>query len=484
MSILRHSLWAAASGILITAARFALTAILARRLSPETFGQYVYAQWLVDIGFLVCTLGATGVASRYFAEYRNQPTVLAAIARRWRPFSLGLPFVGSLVAGCGAWASGVSLQAEGYALLMCWGLGAGLWGMHMAALTGLQRFDLVFQSNALASVVMVTGAALVPFGPSGLLPVFAIMATAAAAAALVGIRSIATMTRGVAAKLGRQQVRDIWRYSVNIWLTALLWSLVWSRGEMPVLRGLLGDQAVARYAVALTLYGGAAMGVMLGVSGIAPQITRYWGEGNESAAVTLCRRSMDFQLLLAGLSAMSLIWLAPELLHYGFGARYEDSAMLLGVLALGLPALTVASHNHLLQVITGARYNRDTTVLGILLLMVFCWAGVSVAGIIGAAWARAATLLILGGISVVVCWRRWERAALGPANLVLVISVSALSVLCSALPIFNPFLIRISAWVLSSLLLVAFVRNESNQSLTAFLAHAPLSRIVRANSSI
>lgn len=469
MSILRHSLWAAASGIFVTASRFALTAILARRLSTEVFGQYAYAQWLVDICFLVCAFGATGVASRYFAEYRHQPAKLAAIVRRWRPFSLALPFAGALAAALGAWLSEMPLHAEAYALLLCWGLAAGIWGMHVAALSGLQRFDLVFRSNVLAAATMLIGATLLPLHDGSPLTLLAIMAVANATAALVGVRYITEATRGDVVKLENRLTHEIWRYSLNIWLASLLWSLAWSRGEVPVIRGLLGDDAVARYSVALTLYGGAVAGVMLGVSGIAPQITRFWGEGNQAAAVALCRRAMDLQLLLAGLGALALIWFAPELMQLGFGPRYRDSAMLLGILAVGLPALTLASHNHLMQIITGARYNRDTTLLAVILLMGLTSAGVVAFGVVGGAWARATTLLALGGITLFVSWRRWGSAAIGMLNIGLILTVSVASVLCNSLGIFLSLPFRGVVWATLSMALLALIKDESKLSVVVTL---------------
>lgn len=463
----------------MTASRFAVTAILARRLSIDAFGQYAYSQWLVDIGFMICALGATGVASRYLAEYRHQPPMLVAILRRWRPFSFGLSFAGALAAIFGAWLSGLTFDAVGYSLLLCWGCATGLWGMHTSALSGLQRFDLIFFANLLAAAIMIVGSVMVPFEDGNLVTLFAIMATASTAAALIGIRPIAAASQGTAAVLDFKQSRAIFGYAINIWITALLWSLVWSRGEVPVIRGLLGDEAVARYAVALTLYGGAVAGVMLGVSGIAPQITRYWGEGQQPAAVSLCRRAMDLQLLLSGLGTLTLIWLAPELMRLGFGERYQDSAMLLSVLALGLPALTVASHNHLLQIMTDALYNRNTTLLGVILLLGFSWAGVSVLGLTGAAWSRAMTLLILSAITFVVCWRCWGSASLGMANVVLVVVVSLLSVLGSMLPMFDPLPTRLAACLVLSLVLLAWVKTESKAPVAPYLGNLLWNRIRR-----
>ena len=101
--ILPHSAWAAAAAIVLTVARFLFAAILARRLSLTDFGQYVYGQWLADLTFMVCSLGAMGAISRYVAEFRHDPGLLTAVVRRWRPFALGLPWVAAAAVPFAAW---------------------------------------------------------------------------------------------------------------------------------------------------------------------------------------------------------------------------------------------------------------------------------------------------------------------------------------------------------------------------------------------
>lgn len=446
----------------MTLARFAVAAILARRLSTEAFGQYVYVQWLVDIGFLTCTLGAAGVASRYFAEYRSQPRVLAAIARRWRPLSIGLPLAGAAATAGGVWLSGMPIGLSGYLVVLAWGIASGLSAMNAAALTGLQRFDLVFLANLLASVVMVVGAVLAPLEHEALSVVSGLMALAAGTASLVGLRSIAAISGPSPEHLDATHTRSIYRYALNMWVTALLASLVWSRGEVPILREIQGDAGVARYSVALTLYGGAVAGVMLGVSGVAQQITRLWGDGQLEAAVSLCRKAMDIQLLLAGLGALFLICFSPEIMRWGFGAKYQDSAPLLAVLALGLPALTVASHNHLLQIITGARYTRDTTLAGVVLLCGLSWVGIQTLGVAGAAWSRSTTLMAIALFTVVVCWRKWGALILSRANIAWAVILPSLSVWVCSLPTFyDSVLARLLAFCVCTAGLTLAVRNES-----------------------
>jgi len=104
MSILRHSVWSAAAGIVVTGSRFAVAAILARRLSQGAFWQYAYAQWLVDISFLFCSLGVTAPSRAsprstvmprfccrvYFAvvatgDWSLSSNGLAVLCGAWRP---------------------------------------------------------------------------------------------------------------------------------------------------------------------------------------------------------------------------------------------------------------------------------------------------------------------------------------------------------------------------------------------------------------
>ncbi|MBL4782709.1 MAG: lipopolysaccharide biosynthesis protein [Porticoccaceae bacterium] len=465
MSLVRQSMWAASAGLVMTASRFIVTAILARKLSVDAFGQFVYSQWLVDIGFLVCALGATGVASRYFSEYRENPSALAAVAQRWRPLSFVLPLFGALAAVSGAGISGLTFSVDAYVLLASWCLMSGLWGMHTAALTGLQRFDLVFTANVVAAVTMLIGVWLVPFDEDGSMKVFGIMAVAAGLASCVGLRPIALVIKIKADELSPERWGSIYRYAFNIWITAIMWSLVWSRGEIPVLRNLEGDEAVGTYAVALTLYGGAVAGVMLWISGIAQQITRYLGERNEQAALTLCRFALDLQLLLIGVGALVLIWLAPELIELGFGVKYQGSAVLLGILALGLPAMALASCNHLLQIITDARYSRNTTIFGVFLLFCCSWVGVSLLGVPGAALSRSSTLLIMGAITYFVFWRRWGLGVLGGFNISVVILLLGVSVLFSLLPELKGLPVRLALCVGMIALLLVLMKTKSKEPL-------------------
>jgi O-antigen/teichoic acid export membrane protein len=453
--LIRNSVWAAAAAVTLTAARFALIAIVARRLSQAGFGQFAYAQWLIDLAFLICSLGAPGVASRYVAEYSTRPEKLAALILRWRPFAFGLPAVTSGGVLLGALVSGLHLSEATTAMLALWAAASGLWSMQTATLTGLQRFDLIFRANMLAGAIMLTGALALPLHGDDLALPCGLMAIACGAAAMVGITATRHLVGGVVGSIEPDGWRSIRGYAFNIWITALLWSLVWSRGEMPIVRIYLGDAGVAQYAAAMTLFGGAIQGVMLAVSGIASQLTMLWGSGRRDDAIATARSVMDVQLIFCGAGALLLICLGPELISLAFGNAYRQASMPLAVFAVGLLAIAVSSQSHLLQIATDARFSRDTMLLGLLLLFGTTIVLTPLLGLSGAAVARSGTMLLLALISLVEVTRRWGKVAVSGRNVLVVAAVVGVTVLAATWKDGSRLLLR--AALLSAALVVLAV---------------------------
>ena len=419
-SLKKHAFWSAGAAIVLTGSRFVLAAVLARRLSHEAFGQYAYAQWLVDISFLLLTLGATGAVSRYTAEYRHDPAWVAGFLRAWRRYALLLPFGAGLVAVLGSSISHLDLSPTGRACLVAWTVTSGLWAMQTAALTGLQRFDLIFRANAIAAITMLGGAMFLPMESTDPSRALLLMACASLLAAAVGFHAVSRAAASGNASPNKDEQRRIVRYAINIWLTAILWNLVWSRGEIPIVRAYLGDASLAQYSVALTLLGGAIAGVMLGINSCATQVTRFWGEGRKGEAVALCRKVMDVQILTCGAASLGLIWLAPEMLRLGFGEGYTGSVGALCILALLLPAMALYLHNHLLQIATDSQFNRDSTLAGLVVLMLAAVLLVPRFGITGAAVARVAALFFLSVLTSAVFFKRFGSSGLGLGNAVIV----------------------------------------------------------------
>jgi O-antigen/teichoic acid export membrane protein len=417
VSLIRKSFLSALTAIVMAGGRFLLIAIVARRLSSTGFGQFVYAQWLVDIVFMVFAMGVNGVASRYLAEYAKDPSRRAVLMRRWLPWALMLPVLSGLVVVTGAILSDLILTPRGYSLLAAWAMATGWWAMQTAALVGQQRFDLVLSASIVATAIIIPAALFIPMNTDSPELLFSAMALSSLVACGFGVRQNIAQLVGQA---GSQGITLPWRtirtYAINIWLTGLLWSLVWSRGELPLVRIHMGDQGVAQYTVALTLYFGAVQGIMLWVGGIAPHLTALWGCGQKAEAVAIARRLSDAQMLVSGCAAVSLACFGPEVLGLIFGAPYRTSAPSLGILALGLITLSASVQNHLLQIDTDAKFNRNTSLAGLVILYSIASITIPWLGTVGAAIARALTMWGLFLLSLILVWRSWGRTALSGRN--------------------------------------------------------------------
>ena len=422
MSLIRKSMMSASAAISVSGGRFLLMAILARRLSSTEFGQFVYAQWLVDMAFMICAFGINGCASRYFAEYSHDPSRAAVFLRRWLPWALFLPVLSGLVVVGGGILSGLMLTPLGYTLLAAWAITTGWWSMQTAALYGHQRYDLILSAN-LTSVALVIAAVLfIPIESSFPELLFSAMILSSLFACGFGVRqNTVVLARLADAEDVVMPWSKIRAYAVNMWLTGLLWSLVWSRGELPLVRAHLGDEGVAQYTVALTLFFGAMQGVMLWVSGVAPHLTSEWGRGQKIQAVAIARRFSDVQLLVSGCVALVLTCFGSEVIGIIFGAVYRTSAPSLAILVLGLIAVSASAQNHLLQIDTDAKFNRNTSLVGLFVLYPIASITIPWLGVAGAAIARALTMWGLFLMSLVFVWRSWGGAALSGHNVLVVI---------------------------------------------------------------
>ncbi|PUE17939.1 lipopolysaccharide biosynthesis protein [Limnohabitans sp. WS1] len=401
MSLLRQSGLAAASAILLTGSRFVFTAILARAMPIESFGQFAYTQWIVDITFLVCSFGATGAAGRYLAEYRSEPQRVAAFLRAWQPWAIALPGVTGALVLAGAWLSGYVLDLPTSLSLSIWGAANGYMALYTATLVGLQRFELILVSNVVLAAVMLAGAAWLPLDVIGLTGLFTWMAVASLLAAMPGWVAAGQIRRARSiAVLQASDASSIKRYAINMWLVGLLWSMVWSRGELPFVKAVLGDAAVAGYVAALTIFGGAMQGVMLGMSAVAPQLTRLIGEGKKRDAVQLARRITEYQLIICVLAVTVLALLAPEIIGSVFGGKYESSAEALTILSFGIIPLAFSTQNHILQIETNGKYSLLSTLIGLILLAAFSYLLVERYEISGAAFSRMASIFLVGVLSI------------------------------------------------------------------------------------
>ena len=423
-ALVRKSLLSALTALVITGGSLATLAVTARRLLPDNFGQFVYLQWLVNLVFLVVSLGLTGAASRYLAEFAVDPTRRQQFLRIWRIWAAVIPIVGAAGALVLAVSTGVDLSLAGYTLLVAWALFAGWWAMQTAALVGDQRFGTLLIANVAAVAVVLPLVLAAPSPRASLEWFVGAMALSSLVALVVGLHGV---RRPQPRPPGMEAVALPWpsirRYAFNMWLTGLLWTLVWSRGELPLVRTYMGDAGVGQYAAALTIFFGGVQAIQLWIGGIAPHLTELLGSGRRLEAISIARMASDGQLLASGAIAVGFAAVAPELMRLTFGSDYEATASTLIVLLVGLAALTASAQSHLLQITTHAKFTRDVSVAGLAILYIAAIVAIPTLGTEGAALARVLAVWSTFGLTYRAARRQYGPHVISGRNVSVVLSV-------------------------------------------------------------
>lgn len=432
MSLKRHAMYSAGAALVGAGTRFLILMLLARMFPQAQVGQFAYVLFLVDIGFLLVTFGMNAVASRYLAEYAADPNRRASLFVWWYRRSRWVPFAAAAAVLLAAMASGLEVSLAAGAGIAFWAFAYAGQSLVLAAFVGLQRFDQVFAVTALGSAASIATVMLAAWAALPLAGLYALMGVACIASVLLALKSFAPLW---SARRQAGAMQSFWAgtagYSLNMWLTAFLWALVWSRGELPVVRHWLGDVALAHYAVALSLMAGMMTAVMLGSLAFAAQVTRLWGEGRKTDAYSLCRLVSEWQLIFTSFGALFVVFFNGELVRIAFGSDYADAASILAMLVCGLPAMAFAMQNHLIQIKTDARFNRNVALLGLAVLWVAAVVLVSSFYGEGVAFARAFTMVLMAACSVVYLLRHAGSAALPRGLVVATVFLPGLAALMS-----------------------------------------------------
>ena len=194
-------------------------------------------------------------------------------------------------------------------------------------------------------------------------------------------------------------------FGINIWITSLVSALVWSRGELLIVRSEMGVDSVAVYSIALSLAGIATQGLMILTGALGPHLTQMWGDGKSVEAIDLCRRITDILTLSAGILTIFLTAFAPELIRYTYGPAYAVATVTLSILGIGTIGLTSAAANQLLQIKTNGVYSRNINLVGAVCLYMVAILMTKLLGINGAALSRIFTQIAIGSISLYFAYR-------------------------------------------------------------------------------
>ena len=343
----------------------AITVILARRLGPESFGLFVFVQWLIDMAFLVFSVGLTGVATRFFPQSAGDGEDRLPGFNRW---FLRAGALAVLLTSCFATLSAfVFLGLRDIAPLTAvafWAATNSSWALLGARTQGLFQFK-----RFAASTTMFVGVALVGLtvsqvegGVPGAMFVMAVSSLAAATCCAMDL-----FNGGYASQsqlLAKAQMKLIRPYATNAWFTSIAASLVWARGEITLVKGHLGESAVGVYSVGMTLSGLVNQGLGLLTGALWPQIARAWDNGEREELLRLYSLITNLLILVAGLSSGFVICFAPYIISLLFGEPFLQSSKLALILALGPLGLACGCAHLIVQAATNGKFARDVTLAG------------------------------------------------------------------------------------------------------------------------
>lgn len=461
MSLIRNTAWSAIAAIVISGGRFLLTILLARKLGVSEFGIFAFSQWLVDIVFLCLAFGLTGSASRFFAEFRTRYQELLAFERWFLLRSLAVVAIVAVASPLAAIAFNGEASLKIGLLQAGWSTAAAVWALLLARSQGLQRFKRVALSNGVYIVIALSGCALLPKEGVEVSSAMLLVMVATATAAFTMWQPLPIPPNECTRKVGGSVLnrRMLKIFAINIWISSLISALVWSRGEIIIVRAELGVSELAIYSAALSLTGIATQGLMLLTGALGPHLTQMWGADKRDEAILLCCRITDILTLMVGILSIFLIFFAPELIHFTFGSAYAKAEVTLAILGLGTIGLASAAANHLLQIQTNGVFARNVNFVGTIGLFTTAIILVNLAGIDGVAVSRMLIQIGVGILTFYFSRHLISKNCVHWNNQVKVVLVTCFVILFNFIGEYS-FYLKLLEFFLITVILILWLRDE------------------------
>ena len=395
MALVRDTLWSGAAAMTLSGGRFLLTIFLAKSLGVGEYGKYVYIQWIVDTVCLVCSFGLPGIASRFFAEFRSTNTSLLIEFNDWFYRRTCILVVAVVIIAFITLSLFDKSNLNTKALFSCLAGCTVLWSLIGSRATALQQFKKIAISNVLY-IVAITIGCIFMYSKSNksINSVVIVIIIATIIASMV--MWTPCVTKVIKTKSLYKLSSKLNYYGLNIWLTSLVGAVVWSRGEIAIIKSQLNISDLAFYSAAISLTGIATQGLMLLTGALAPHITNLWTTGNAKQAIKLCRQVTDLLSLLSALIVLFLISYSFEIVSLAFGSAYENSSKILAISSFGALGLaSAAAVNQLLLIKTNGKFNLVANLTGTIVLIGIGFPLVKFFGIYGAAFIR---IIVQNGI--------------------------------------------------------------------------------------
>ncbi|MBI1330339.1 MAG: oligosaccharide flippase family protein [Alphaproteobacteria bacterium] len=397
MAFLRDTAFSAAASIATVGGRLLTTVLLTHTLPQASYGQFVYLQWVIEISTLVCAFGLPGVMTRFLPQLSAAADLFQARLLRW----LAWATAGALILTVAAFTAYVQFDREfgdlNILLLALWCLSATGLAFLSAALQGLFRYDASTVGNIAFAAVSL--ALILAWRTELTVSTAALAMTMGYAAGIISAGLMLVLRKNndkAADETLAPAPRSILVYAGSIWITALISSLVWSRGEFAILRIETTAAEIALYSAALTLTGAITQAANLLTGALMPHLARRWAQGAHDELRAILNGTAMATLASTSLMAIGLIGLGDYVIGPLFSAKYLAAYPVLCLLAIAATAISSGAANAVLQIETDGTFAVKSNILGLVVLFGLSFAFTPLMGIMGTAIARACSQAAVG----------------------------------------------------------------------------------------
>jgi O-antigen/teichoic acid export membrane protein len=415
-SFARNTLLGFTSGAAVALAGFIGNAITARILGPDSLGVLAYVVWCVTTASMVAGLGISVVQQRFIPNLRAEGKggeaegLIGATTR----LSMVAAIVGSLLLFAYLYWPGKN-ATEGpshisrsvvIALAVIWFI---LWKMndvYLFYLRGEQRFGELARLSGFSAffklAVLALGAWL--FGIPGAIAGYI------AGNILPAIRMFRLLR--TKPSVGQALRRQVIRFAVPTWATAVIGGLVFGRTEIVFLQHYTGIGAVGLFAAAATVAEMAVQLPPLLLSALLPRFSEQFGLGAHDHMQRLYRTMTALLALVIVPLCVGLAAIAPVLVPLFFGAEFADAAPVASVLliAAAVSSLGVTTF-YLLQSMGKTGFLLMSNGVGLVGTIALGFLLVPHFGLLGAAWSRG---IVQVTVVLIETWYVTKRLGIAP----------------------------------------------------------------------
>ena len=415
-SFVRNTLLGFGSGASVALAGFIGNAITARLLGPDQLGVLAYVVWCVTLASMLAGLGISIVQQRFIpnlrAEGRNaEADGLVGATTRW---SVGAAVIGALLlfaylfwpgrsATDGASASSHDVViALAVTWFICWKLA----DLYLFYLRGEQRFGELARLSGVSALLklVVIGVGAWLFGIPGALAGYVAGNLLPAARAFGLLRTKPAVSQDLR--------RQVIRFALPSWATAVIGGLVFGRTEIVFLQHYTGLAAVGLFAAAATIAEVAVQLPPLLLSALLPRFSEQFGLGAHEHMQRLYRTITALLALVIVPLCLGLAAIAPVLVPVFFGAEFTDAGSVASVLliAAAVSSLGVTTF-YLLQSMGKTGFLLVSNGIGLVGTVALGFLLVPHFGLMGAAWSRGAVQVM---VVLIETWYVTRRLGISP----------------------------------------------------------------------